>query len=420
VTTGTSGIALTPAQRFAWLRLSRCETIGPKTFRQLINRFGSAEAALEALPHFARRGAAPLRIASIAEIEAELEAAVRLGAAFVALGEPDYPALLREIDSPPPIIAMRGARAVLSRPAVAIVGSRNASAAGLVFTERAAREIGRAGYVIVSGFARGIDARAHLASLETGTIAVIAGGLDKIYPPEHAELLERVVMQGAVISEMPFGWEPRGRDFPRRNRLVSGLAQAMIVVEAAHRSGSLITAKFAADQGRDVFAVPGSPLDPRAEGTNALLRDGAKFCLAPQDVIDALDDRSAGLPYPSDLFETAAADMASDPLWDEGNLFDEATDPLRAAPRIEEAVSDDGGDLALAPPRAPSEPAPSELELSALARAKVVGLLGPSPISVDDLVRAAEATARDVQTVLLELELAGRLERHGGGLVSLL
>jgi len=410
VTAGNSGIALTPAQRFAWLRLSRCETIGPRTFRQLINRFGSAEAALEALPHLARRGGAPVRIASIAEIEAELEAAARHGAAFVALGEPDYPVLLREIDSPPPIIVMRGERAALSRPAVAIVGSRNASAAGLVFTERAAREIGRAGYVIVSGLARGIDARAHLASLESGTIAVIAGGLDKIYPPEHAELLERVVTHGAVMSEMPFGWEPRGRDFPRRNRLVSGLALATIVVEAAHRSGSLITAKFAADQGRDVFAVPGSPLDPRAEGTNALLRDGAKFCLTPQDVIDALDDRTAGLPHPSTLLETAAADLAADPLWDECDFFEEAAaPPLAASTRIEEAVSDDERD---------PEPVPQG-DASMLARAKVVGLLGPSPISVDDLVRAAEASARDVQTVLLELELAGRLERHGGGLVSL-
>jgi DNA processing protein len=257
----------------------------------LINRFGSARGALQALPRLAPEGR-KVKIAGIEEIKREFEEAARCSATFIALGEEDYPPLLRKIDRAPPIIAVRGETSVFRRPAVAIVGSRNASAAGLAFAERLARGLAQAGFVIVSGLARGIDIRAHQTTFETGTIAVLAGGHDKIYPAEHTTALDRFLARGAAITEMPFGWDARGRDFPRRNRVIAGLAQGAVVVEAAGRSGSLIAARFAAEQGaeqgREVFAVPGSPLDPRAEGTNQLIRDGATLCTSAQDVIDGV------------------------------------------------------------------------------------------------------------------------------------
>ena len=248
-------------------------------------------AALNALPELARRGGAkrPIRIASAEEIEKELVAARKLGVRFVALGEPDYPPALQEIDSAPPILALRGRAEALRKAAVAIVGSRNASAAGLTFAERLARCLGQAGYVIVLWARAGIDQRAHVASLETGAVGVLAGGHGKPYPSEAVPLMERMVEAGAVLSEMPIEWEPRGRDFPRRNRIVSGLALGVVVVEAARGSGSLITARFALEQNRQIFAVPGSPLDPRAHGTNDLLKQGASICTAPEDVLTALE-----------------------------------------------------------------------------------------------------------------------------------
>jgi DNA processing protein len=258
-------LRLTDQQRFDWLRLTRSENVGPRTFRALITNCGGVGGALKALPELARRGGAkrPIRVASVEEIEKELIAARKLGVRFVALGEPDYPPALREIDSAPPVLALRGATEALRKAAVAIVGSRNASAAGLTFAERLARGLGQAGYVIVSGLARGIDQRAHVASLETGAVGVLAGGHGKPYPSEAVPLMERMAESGAILSEMPIEWEPRGRDFPRRNRIVSGLALGVVVVEAARGSGSLITARFALEQNRQVFAVPGSPLDPR-------------------------------------------------------------------------------------------------------------------------------------------------------------
>ena len=278
----TSAPRLTEEQRLDWLQLIRCDNIGPRTFRTLLNRFGGAGAALDALPDLVKRNAAgrAIKMASRAEAEEEMAACARLGVRFVALGEPDYPIALRAIDAAPPLIAVRGRALVLAEPGVAIVGSRNASAAGLAFADRLARGLGRAGFVIVSGLARGIDLAAHRASFETGTIAVLAGGHARPYPPDHAPLLDQIAERGAVISEMPLNWEPRGRDFPRRNRIVSGLALGTVVVEAARRSGSLITARFASEQGREVFAVPGSPLDPRSEGTNDLLREGRRSALA--------------------------------------------------------------------------------------------------------------------------------------------
>ena len=414
---------LTDAQRLDWLRLIRSENIGPRTFKGLINRYGGAGAALAALPELARIHAGrKVVIASLESCDREIELIARAGARLVALGEPDYPPLLRAIDAPPPLLTVLGASASLIRPAVAIVGSRNASAAGLSFADLLARELGREGLVIVSGLARGIDARAHRAALPTGTIAVLAGGLGRIYPDEHAPLVEEIAARGgAVLTEMPFLWEPRGRDFPRRNRIVAGLAHGTVVVEAARRSGSLITARFALEQGREVFAVPGSPLDPRAEGTNDLLREGSTFCTAAADVVTALAPRVAGVaPQRAQLREDLFFGSDTEPLWDETDIFGQADVPLTSAG----LELDDPG----APPLRAPQPPPSPMPSAAMPRARknaadmldeVTALLGPSPASIDDIVRATGASASEVQAALLELDLAGRLERHGGGRVSL-
>jgi DNA processing protein len=365
---------LTDKQRRDWLRLIRADNVGPRTFRSLVNHFGGAAGALDALPDLARRGGAtrPVRVPSLSEIDRELSAARAFGIVWVALGEPDYPRHLQMIDDAPPLIAVRGDASVFERPLVAIVGSRNASAVGVRFAERLARDLGQAGFGIASGLARGIDAGAHRASLDTGTIAVLAGGHDRIYPPEHRDLLDAILPHGAAISEMPHGWEPRARDFPRRNRLISGLSSGIVIVEAARRSGSLITARLAAEQGREVFAVPGSPLDPRAEGTNGLLKQGATLVTEAADVLTALQPILGRTDEP----------MVCEP---EG----ETTDPLAQEP---------SGDQ----------------------RSRVFALLGPVSTTLDDVIRLSNAPPSVVRTVLLELELAGRLERHGGGRVSLM
>src|SRR5271167_644696 len=389
---------LSDEERFDWLRLIRSENVGPRTFRALLNNCGGARAALEALPELARRGGAarPIRVASADEIERELDTARKLGVRFVALGEPDYPPILRQIDSAPPVLACRGRLEALQQPAVAIVGSRNASAAGLTFTDRLARGLGRAGYVVVSGLARGIDQRAHAASLETGAVGVLAGGHAKPYPSEAVPLIERMVEFGAVVSEMPIGQEPRGRDFPRRNRIVSGLALGTIVVEAARGSGSLITARFALEQTRQVFAVPGSPLDPRAEGTNDLLKQGASICTGVQDVLTALEPmRSSDLGA---MLETGGE--PGEPLWGEQSLL--GVDP-ESTPRTR--AGDEFDDAGGAAYRTGDD--------AEAARERIIALLGPSPITLDELVRAAEAPARAVRVALLELELAGRIEFSG-------
>ncbi len=368
-------VQLTNEQRIDWLRLIRSPNVGPRTFRTLVNHFGGARAALQALPALARRGgaSAAVQICSRADAERELAAAAKLGVALVALGEPNYPPRLQMIDDAPPLIAVRGNARALALPMVAIVGSRNASGAGLKFTQRIARELGEAGFAIVSGLARGIDAAAHRASLESGTIAVLAGGHDRVYPAEHADLLDAILPAGAALSEMPLGWEPRGRDFPRRNRLISGLSLGVVIVEAAKRSGSLITARFALEQGREVFAVPGSPLDPRAEGTNGLIKQGATPVTETGDIVAVLRPIMEQKEMPAREPELEPSDLAAG----------------------EEA-----------------EPAPDE-------RARIVSLLGPSPVQIDDLVRLSNSSPAVVRMVLLELEIAGRLERHGGSLVSL-
>ncbi|MGX7708276.1 DNA-processing protein DprA [Methylobacterium sp. Gmos1] len=393
---------LSDAQRLDWLRLIRSEGVGPRTFRGLVNRFGGAGPALKALPGLAKARGKPIRVTTKAEAEREIAAAARLGARFVAMGEPDYPLPLQATADAPPLLCLRGDAACLTRPAVAIVGSRNASAAGLTFTERLSHALGAEGLVIVSGLARGVDARAHKAALQSGTVAVLAGGHDRIYPSEHEELVARILDQGgAVVAEMPMGWEPRGRDFPRRNRIISGLSLGTVVVEAARRSGSLITARFALEQGREVFAVPGSPLDPRAEGTNDLIRDGATLCAAPEHVMAVLAPLIGG-PAP----ETGAEDAADRPepalYWDEIDLS--AEEPVTAmAAEPAQRVLDEA-------------PVPAGQRDD---RTILLELLGPSPVPVDALARQAGVSARVVQGLLMELELDGKIWRHPGGTVSL-
>ncbi|HUH49856.1 MAG TPA: DNA-processing protein DprA [Mycoplana sp.] len=373
---GRQGIALSEKQRIAWLRLIRSDNVGPVTFRDLINHFGTAEAALEMLPELSRRGGASraIRIASHADAERELDLAYRHDAVFVGIGEPDYPALLRKTDGAPPLLAMKGNLRIANDVAVGIVGSRNASIVGAKFAGMLARDLGAAGYAVVSGLARGIDTAAHRASLATGTIAAMAGGLDQPYPPENAGLLGEITSgNGLAASEMPFGWEPRARDFPRRNRLIAGMGLGLVVVEAANRSGSLITARNAADFGRLVFAVPGSPLDPRAHGTNELLKDGAIVTTNASDVLDAL----APL-HGADQFQTVSG--ADEPAMDSGDL------PLP----------------------------PSEGD-----RDRIASALGPTPVEIDEIIRHTDLPAATVYLVLLELDLAGRLHRYPGGLVAL-
>jgi DNA processing protein len=395
---------LTDEQKLDWLQLIRCENIGPRTFSTLIERYGDAGIALRALPGLIRQGKGrSVAIASRDAILREWELAERLGARFVALCEPDYPAALGAIDAPPPIIAVRGDVGLLQKPCAALVGSRNASASGLAMTERLARGLGAAGYVVVSGLARGIDACAHRASLAAGAVGVLAGGLDKPYPPENAGLIDQMAERGAIVSEMPFGYEPRGRDFPRRNRIVSGLSLATVVVEAARRSGSLITAQFALAQGREVFAVPGSPLDPRAEGANDLIKVGASLCASAQDVIDVIAPLAArGAARRDLLFDTQPMSL-EEPLWDE---WEPEAPPAPGAPRAETDKRAAPVEVATFEKASPGE---------TLQR-----LLGPSPLAVDDLSRASGYSAAEVRLILQELELDGKIERHGGDRVALL
>jgi DNA processing protein len=310
------------------------------------------------------------RIPTVAEAEAEMEKALKVGARFICVGEPDYPPILRKMDNPPPMLAVKGTSAAFGLSPVAIVGARNASLAGMKMARALAADLGRDGYCIISRLARGIDTAAHQGGLATGTIGVLAGGLDRPYPPENVGLCEEIAQSGgAIISEMPFGWEPRAQDFPRRNRIVAGLSLGLVVVEAAMRSGSLISARLAGEMGRLVFAVPGSPLDPRAAGTNGLLKDGAILVTGATDVTDALAPMTSTPPPP--------------------NALNESPDFAATAP-----------------------PADDE-------RSRLVEALGPVPVEVDDIIRHTGLHPAQVFMILLELDLAGRLERHSGGAVSL-
>ncbi|MCB1519543.1 MAG: DNA-processing protein DprA [Hyphomicrobiaceae bacterium] len=368
---------LDDAQRLACLRLIRSENVGPVTFRQLINHYGGAEPALAALPELARRGGRgrPIRITPRADAERELERARNIGAVPIFTIEPGYPPALASIEQPPPLLYVRGVTSLLARPAIAIVGSRQSSAAGLKLTRQFASGLAAAGYAIVSGLARGIDAAAHETSLERGTIAVVAGGVDIVYPPENAALHAAIGEQGAIVSEMPPGFVPRGRDFPRRNRIIAGVALGIVVIEAARRSGTLVTARYAVEHGRDVFAVPGHPLDPRAEGTNGLLKSGAIIATEPADVLTHMAPLSGLSPHPS----FAEPDVAP---W-------------------EPAITAE-------PPHLPGE----------TDRNRVLDALGPAPVDIDAVARETGLPARTINVILMELELAGRICRQGNQLVA--
>ena len=363
-------------ERLDWLRLWRSENVGPRAFAELMELAGSAGAALERLPELARRGGLRrrVRVCSRADAERERDALAAAGGRLVASGEPDYPPALAAIPDPPPMIAVLGDGALLTRDAVAVVGARNASAGGGRLARGIAAELGAAGYTVVSGLARGIDAQAHLGALATGTAAVLAGGVDDSYPRENAELYRRIAAEGAAVSERPLGAEPFARHFPRRNRIVSGLALGVVVVEAAPRSGSLITARLAAEQGREVFAVPGSPLDPRHRGANGLIRDGAVLTESADDVIEALEARRAARIRPPERPEPA--------------------------PRLREAAPD---------------PPPAEADAR---RAAVLDALDPTPVGIDELVRQCRLPPAEAMAIVLELELAGRVVRHGAGRVA--
>ncbi|MGH6830654.1 MAG: DNA-processing protein DprA [Methylocella sp.] len=363
-------LTLTHAQRRDWLRLSLSENVGPVTFRQLIERFGDASTAIAALPELSRKGgmARPLRLYGEGEAEGDLERGEDLGASAVVPGEKQYPELLRHIDAAPPVLWIKGRGDFANGSCVAIVGARNASALGFKFARTLASEIGQAGHLIVSGLARGIDTAAHEAALASGTIAALAGGLDSIYPPENAKLQAEIGERGLLVSEMKPGTIPRAELFPRRNRIISGMARATIVMEAALPSGSLITARFAAEQGREVFAVPGSPLDPRAEGTNRLIRDGATLVTCSADILEILNVK----------FTPA------------NGMF-------------------------LEPERGFEQPA----AVNESDRRKVLELLSPSPIDLDDLIRESRLAPSAAAGILLELELAGLALRHPRGAVSL-
>lgn len=364
---------LTDAERRAWLRLSRTEHVGPVTFHNLIARFGSASAALDNLPRMASRGGGRnFVLPDPAQAENEIAQLAKQGGRLIASCEAAYPHGLGALEAPPPLISILGHPHLLQKDMVAIVGARNASALARKFTDMLSRDLGFAGLVVASGLARGIDASAHEAALAVGTVAVVAGGVDIVYPPENQKLYEAIRDQGVIVSEMRLGEAPQARHFPRRNRIISGLARGVVVVEAAERSGSLITAQYALDQGREVFAVPGSPLDPRARGTNRLIREGATLTESAEDVLAVLRPMLGG-------------------------GFGEP----------------DGGEGGSAPP------ALAELEAQAdLIRARVEEALGPAPVEIDELIRQLGAPAGAVLTVILELELAGRCVRQPGNRVS--
>ncbi|HJZ44784.1 MAG TPA: DNA-processing protein DprA [Hyphomicrobiaceae bacterium] len=371
---------LDDAQRLACLRLIRSDNVGPVTFRALINHYGGAEPALAALPELSRRGGrANIRICPRDQAEAELEAADAIGAQPLFTIEPGYPPALAAIDAPPPLLYVKGNAGHLARPMLAIVGARNGSAAGQKLARHFAARLGAAGFVIASGLARGIDGAAHEAALEHGTVAVLAGGIDNVYPPEHAALQRAIGEKGCLVSENPPGFAPRAQDFPRRNRIISGIALGVLIVEAARRSGTLITARTAAEQGREVFAVPGHPLDPRAEGTNRLLKSGATMVTEPEDILDALA-----------------------PMLREGPRG-------TGAGAVEETLPE---------PIAGREPMAAP-QIEAADRERLLAALGPAPVDIDELARATGLTIRAIQIALIELALAGRIERHGHQLVSL-
>lgn len=379
--TGAGIHEMTDERRLDWLRLIRSENVGPRNFRDLLNRFGGARAALAALPELSRRGGRKtgLVICPIEDAETEFDQIARFGARLVGLGEADYPAWLSRIDHPPPLLTVKGRVELLARPAVAIVGARSASAAGRKIAAQLAADLGAVGQVIVSGLARGIDRAAHDAALGTGTIAVVAGGIDVLYPPEHEDLTRAIGETGVLVSEIAMGTRPTRTHFPRRNRLISGIAAGTIIIDAAARSGSLITARTAMEQNREVFVVPGSPLDPRAAGGNRLIREGATLVRHAKDVLEDLN------PMVRNLMEEPGDETGGQSVF---------------------MMEAEGADIA------PPDPGPD-------TRAAILQLLSVSPVEIDDLIRAANAPAGDVVGAILELELAGRVFRETGQRVVL-
>jgi DNA processing protein len=372
---------LEPQERLDWLRLCRTETVGPVTFYALLRRFGSAAAALDALPRLSKsNGARPVTAPTRGEAERELAAIERLGARLVCWGEPLYPGALAAVEDAPPVLTVLGRAGLTLAPMVAVVGARNASANGRRLAQGLAAGLGEAGIVVISGLARGIDAAAHIGALDKGTVAVVAGGIDVVYPEENRGLYEAIARDGAIVAELPLGSEPQARHFPRRNRIISGMALGVVVVEAAAKSGSLITARYALEQGREVFAVPGSPLDPRSRGANDLLRNGATLTETAADILGQLGPLLQGRPA---IGEIAPAQSRLAPT------------PRAAIPTPRASIGED-----------------SAIEL-------IVEKLSPTPVAVDELVRQCQLSAASVATLLLELELAGRIERHPGNLVSL-
>ncbi|MFY0679290.1 MAG: DNA-processing protein DprA [Thalassovita sp.] len=370
-------------EHVSWLRLLRSRRVGPATFYRLLAEHGCASAALEALPDVAKAaGVDDYEVCSAERARAERDVGLRSGAQMICIGDPHYPSALAHIPDAPPIVWAKGQLDMLDRPLVAVVGARNASSLGQRMARALATELSKQGYGIVSGLARGIDTVAHTASLETGTIAVHAGGLDIIYPAENTQLGESIPAKGLRLSERPFGLTPRARDFPRRNRIISGLSQAVIVVEAAAKSGSLITARNALDQGRDVLAVPGHPLDPRSSGCNLLIRDGARLVRNADDVIEALSDQSTPDQLP--LFEPTCA----------------------PAP-------------AQTPPKQSAQTERRSLRDTAELHTQILNRLGPTPLAEDQLIRDLAVSAQNVSPALTDLELEGRIERHPGGLLAL-
>jgi len=367
---------LTPSERLDWLQLIRTPTIGPITFHRLLAKYKSAGAALAALPALSKRAGrfAPLKAASRDDCQVELEKLVAAGARLIASCEDDYPKALKAIPDHPPLLYLCGHASLFEKPAVAIIGARNASGVGRKIARTLAADLGAAGYVITSGLARGIDGAAHDASLATGTIAVVAGGVDIIYPPEHEALTARIASEGALVSEAPMGMQPTARDFPKRNRLISGLSRGVIVVEAAAKSGTLITARFALEQGREVFAVPGSPLDPRCQGANKLISDGATLVQTADDVIDVLAAQVRGASAGGrNLFE-----------WIDG-MGETDADPAT---------------------------------LSAL-RSRVLETLSFTPLHRDEILRETDAPSGLLADVLLDLVISGEAVEHEGGRFAL-
>jgi len=364
---------LSDQERLDRLRLTRSENVGPVTYRDLMSQFASAGDALSALPDLAHRGGQKrrIKIASEAQATHEMNEARSLGAILMFVGEPDYPYLLAQADPPPPVISVMGALHLLSQPSLALVGSRNASAAGMRMATDLAHDLGAESFVIVSGLARGIDAAAHRAALATGTVAVVAGGIDVVYPLENQSLYDEIRERGVLVSEMPPGTKPLGRHFPRRNRIISGLSRGVIIIEAALRSGSLITARLALEQNREVMAVPGSPLDPRARGSNRLIKQGAALVEDAEDVLAWLEQAPR-------------------------SLFSEGEEMLYEAPKAQ---------------------APT---LSETDRRDLTSLLSPTPVEQDELIRLSGLSAQVVIAILLELDLAGRLFRDTGQRIALI